>query len=749
MDKEKAMAFTSGCFRGEPAVCTNACPFHLDLRSFTEKMQKGRFSSAYRQLRSELIFPETVSLLCSAPCEGVCTRKFLDDSVRIHDLESACFELTKKKEPQVYRLPARAERIAVIGGGLSGLVCALRLAIRKYSVTVYEASGSWGGSLKDHPSWEKMEAEIRTQMSPEKIEFVFDHPVGSPDLPDADAVYVATGASGSTFGLLDGWDPGTLAAAAKGIFVGGKVTGCSDIEACLHGMKAAQQIESYLLSGNMPDHAKKEEAGFCGHYISTEGMEKCPAVLPSGGTYTKEEAAAEAARCLQCDCSACMDACEMLQKYRKDPLRISTEIYQDSVVVAGASMRTIGREVSSCNLCGLCERICPENADAGAAILYSRRDRVSMGIYPPAFHDHWLREMRFAMEDASLVMAGSSGETCEYVFFPGCQLGASDPRYVEKAYASLAEEADLSCGLILSCCGIPARWAGMEELENDIAERLREQLHALGNPKVICACTSCERSLREKLPETEIISLYSVLCGFPKEETPVKTDAAVFDPCASSLDASARQSVRVLAERSGIRVQELAWHGEKARCCGFGGHIQAANPELYEEITRNRISESDLPYVTYCANCRETFASRGKQAMHILDAVYGLDDGTRPPVPINMRRQNMLRLKKDIMEKYTDQTFVIPREAWEDMELQIPEELQKKMARTLISEDTVRKALYTAENGGVRFEKEGVFIASIKEGVVTVWIHYQKNGEGYELVKVYSHRMEIAGGQNG
>ena len=85
-------------------------------------------------------------------------------------------------------------------------------------------------------------------------------------------------------------------------------------------------------------------------------------------------------------------------------------------------------------------------------------------------------EMRFAMEDASLVMAGKNGETCEYVFFPGCQLGASDPRYVEKAYASLAEEAGLSCGLILSCCGIPARWAGMEELENDIAERLREQL---------------------------------------------------------------------------------------------------------------------------------------------------------------------------------------------------------------------------------------------------------------------------------
>ena len=106
----------------------------------------------------------------------------------------------------------------------------------------------------------------------------------------------------------------------------------------------------------------------------------------------------------------------------------------------------------------------------------------------------------------------------------------------------------------------------------------------------------------------------------------------------------------------------------------------------------------------------------------------------------------MLWLKKDMMEKYMGETFVIPREPWEDIKLEIPDDLREKMERSLISEAAVCRAIYDAENGGARFEKQGVYIASTREGVVTVWVHYQKEGEKYALCRVYSHRMEIVGG---
>lgn len=749
MDREKALSYSAGCFKGQPASCMCSCPFNVDIRGFADKMKNGRYSSAYRQLRNDLVFPETVSELCDAPCEGSCVRQFLDESVKIRSLEAACFDLTKKKDPQPYRLPARNERIAVIGGGISGLICAYRLAIRKYSVTVFESSDGWGGSLREHPAWEMMEREIATQISLEKTEFVFNKKTDISDAEGFDALYIATGAGGDDFGLLDGWDPSTLAAKRTGTFLGGKLTGCDDVTACLHGIRAAQQIEAYILSGKMPVNSGDKKGGFCGHYINTQGRPVIAAVIPSGRIYTSEEATAEASRCLLCDCTECMDACEMLQKYHKDPIRITTEIYQDAVAVAGASMRTIGRQVSSCNLCGLCGKICPENVDTGEAMLYSRRDRVEMGILPPAFHDHWMREMTFALGEASLVMTPADSSKCDYVFFPGCQLGASDPRYVEKTYESLVNEGALSCGLILECCGVPARWAGLKEVEDAVGERLREQLSSMGDPVLICACTSCERNLREKLPGTKIVSLYSMLGEILPSAASSLKEAAVFDPCASSEDASAREGVRALARKAGVDVRELSFSGERARCCGFGGHIRAANPALFEEIADNRAFEDELPYITYCANCRETFAGRGKQAMHILDVIYGLDDGSRRAVSISGRRRNMLEVKRIMTEKYMGQSFEIHKEPWEDLDLEIPGELAEKMEKTLISEDTVRRAVYTAENGGARFEKQGVYITSAKEGVVTVWVHYEKNAGGYSLVSVYSHRMEIKGGQNG
>ena len=749
MDRQKALSYSAACFKGQPASCMCSCPFNVDIRGFADKMKNGRYSSAYRQLRNDLVFPETVSELCDAPCEGSCVRQFLDESVKIRSLEAACFDLTKKKDPQPYRLPARSERIAVIGGGISGLICAYRLAIRKYSVSVYESSPSWGGSLKEHPSWEAMKEEISTQMSLEKTEFILGGRAGIEVAKDYDAVYVATGAGGDDFGLLEGWDPVNLATKREGTFLGGKLTGCNDLTACLHGIKAAQQIEAYILSGKMPAGTGPEKDGFCGHYINTQGKPVMDAVIPSGDIYTSEEAAKEASRCLQCDCAECMDACEMLQKYRKDPIRITTEIYQDAVAVAGASMRTIGREVSSCNLCGLCGKICPENVDTGEAMLYSRRDRVEMGILPPAFHDHWIREMTFALGEASLVIAPDASGKCDYVFFPGCQLGASDPRYVEMAYRSLLDDAGLSCGLILECCGIPARWAGLKEAEEAVAGRLRELLSSMGDPSVICACTSCERNLRQKLPGIKIISLYGILKDMSPCRPSLVTEAAVFDPCASSEEPSAREGVRDIASRSGVSLRELSFSGERARCCGFGGHIRAANPSLFEEIADNRAFEDELPYITYCANCRETFAGRGKQAMHILDVFYGLDDGRRGAVTISGRKRNMLDLKKYMTEKYMGETYEIKREPWEDIKLEIPSDLAEKMEKTLISEDTVRRAVYTAENGGARFEKGGVYICRAMEGVVTVWVHYEKDGDGYILRSVYSHRMEIKGGNNG
>ena len=133
--------------------------------------------------------------------------------------------------------------------------------------------------------------------------------------------------------------------------------------------------------------------------------------------------------------------------------------------------------------------------------------------------------------------------------------------------------------------------------------------------------------------------------------------------------------VRDLAARAGVQVEELE---ERNRCCGYGGHIRTANPTLYDEITTHRVEASDKPYIVYCANCREVFASKGKECAHILDVAFGLGSDDRVPT-LQQRRDNSLRVKRELMKTTRDVEFEPQRHEWDALTLVIGDEVQKSM----------------------------------------------------------------------
>ena len=139
------------------------------------------------------------------------------------------------------------------------------------------------------------------------------------------------------------------------------------------------------------------------------------------------------------------------------------------------SVRTITREAYSCNICGHCKSVCPEGVDMGGVLQLSRAARVSAGIHPAALHDFWLREMEFASTEGAYVSAPKGKSACEYAFYPGCQLGASNPAYVLKSYEFLKERFD--AGIFLGCCGAPAYWAGDEKRLRAITEKTKNRIY--------------------------------------------------------------------------------------------------------------------------------------------------------------------------------------------------------------------------------------------------------------------------------
>lgn len=743
MQMQEATSYVSKCFNGEPASCSFACPFRLDVRAFMDKAQRGRWLPAYKTLRNATVFPAIVSALCPQPCRNHCQRTTVgDEALAIRDLEAAAVRLTKSRKPDSFVIPPKAEKVAVIGAGAAGLSCALSLAQKKYQVTVFEKDAGWGGALRGHPDFEKFDEDIALQFSVVETAFRFNTDVTSLDmLDDYNAIYIATGESGSDFGLKDSWEPDLQTTLNPRVFMGGGVVGTPLMEAIAQGPEVSKAIEHFLATGKAAKTNDDFDRTKCDRYLRHDGAPSMPLVTaasPEG--YTDEEARAEAARCFKCDCDYCERSCEMLEWFRKKPHRMAVEVFTDSQG-STLSSRTLTREAYSCNICGKCKSVCPEAVDIGALLQFSREDRMKTGIHIPAFHDYWLREQDFYGTEGFFAAPPKGRDTCAYAFFPGCKLGAGEPAHVLKSYEYLSEKLD--AGIILGCCGAPAYWAGdRQRLEANIG-LLRTHWEKLGKPTLVFACASCENVFSLFMPEIPRVSLYEIMGKDDAVKPSALFDnASIFDPCAAREDDAMQQGVRQLAGRAGVELEELK---DPNRCCGYGGHISVANPALYDQITTNRAQAGDKPYIVYCANCRDVFEQKDKECAHILDLVFGLEP-RRKKQDLHTKRVNSLEVKKQMVQKLTGEAFTPESHPWDGVQLEIPDNLREDLDRRLIVEDDLKEAIWLAETSGEKFvdEASGVFQCSMVKPALTYWVQYKPAGiHTFEVTSAYSHRMHF------
>ncbi|NTW71983.1 MAG: NAD(P)-binding protein [Eubacteriaceae bacterium] len=744
MEIHEATSYTSKCFHGEPASCTSACPFHMDIRSFLDKTSNGKWSAAYKLLRNATVFPVIVSALCDQPCRDHCQRTQVgDEAIAIRDIEDACLRYVKNQKADSYFIPPKTQRVAVVGAGTAGLSCALHLGRKKFLVTVFEKENSWGGSIKEHPRFEEFDREISTQFSVVKVDFQYGREITSLDqLEDFDAVYVATGSRGSSFGLLERWNSTLFCSGKQKIFMGGGLCGVAKMQGIADGARVSRIIEAFLQTGIVSSEHNESGKYECMRYLEHEDAVSVPQIVPASHLgYSEEEAKQESDRCLQCDCDRCLTSCEMLKRFGKAPRKMAIEVYTDTRVNPPLSTHTLTRETYSCNQCGHCKSICPEQVDIGAMLRFSRAARFKDSAYPAALHDYWLREMDDSTTEGAFSSPPKGREGCDYAFFPGCQLGSSNPEHVFRSFEFLKVHYD--AGIFISCCGAPAYWAGDEERMREHIDRLRNTWFELGEPTLVFACATCKNVFELFLPEIKGVSLYELLenVDFTISNSEF-SEAVVFDPCASREDARMQASVRHLAQKAQMSLEELK---DPNRCCGYGGLIRLANPELYEEVTKRRSEASDKPYIVYCANCREVFAHRKKECAHILDVVFGL--GTNLEVPsLQKKRDNRLEVKKKLMKDLWGIDFMAEPKEWDVITLILEEALRETLDRKLITTEDLKESIWRAEKSGDKFfnEEDGMSLCSMERPVVTYWVKYKEIApDTYEVFSAYTHRMRF------
>ncbi len=367
------------------APCHNLCPATMNIPRMIRQIAAGRLRQAVETVKADIALPAALGRICPAPCEKGCRRRQHDAAVAICLLKRYVADVDLASgEPY---LPPRAEAsgqgVGIVGAGPTGLAAAYHLLQRGHACTVFDDHPAPGGMLRYGVEPQRLphdvldaEIDVIRQLG---AEFRCGRGVGA-ELPAAavrdefDAVLVAAGkvdtqASAAALGLeWDGKAPRadrrTYRTPSEGVFAA-----CwprqrkMAVSAVAAGKAAAAVIDRFLAGREIAAPARpysvrigKLQEGEIDRFLAGAGDRG--RVEPASGKagFDKDEAVAEALRCLHCDCRR-PDDCKLrryAQAYGAEPSKYPTrrrtfqQLRQHADVIF---------EPGKCIHCGLCIQI--------------------------------------------------------------------------------------------------------------------------------------------------------------------------------------------------------------------------------------------------------------------------------------------------------------------------------------------------------------------------------------------------------
>jgi NADPH-dependent glutamate synthase beta subunit-like oxidoreductase/Pyruvate/2-oxoacid:ferredoxin oxidoreductase delta subunit len=132
-----------------PSPCHAACPVNGDIAEWIGRARARDFRSAWDILTRHNPFPAVAGRICHHPCEAACNRAGYDGSLAICRLERYVGDRALEEGWTFSPVEARRNaRVAVVGGGPSGLSAAFHLRRRGYAVTLFESRPELGGLMR-------------------------------------------------------------------------------------------------------------------------------------------------------------------------------------------------------------------------------------------------------------------------------------------------------------------------------------------------------------------------------------------------------------------------------------------------------------------------------------------------------------------------------------------------------------------------------------------------------------------------
>ena len=196
--------------------CETLCPAHVNVPAYIALAGSGDYAGAIGMIRKDNPFPTACAFVCEHPCENRCRRTLIDAPINIRGIKK--FAVDQLAADQV-ETPAPAaptgKKVAIVGGGPSGLTCAYFCALMGHEVHVLEMRKQLGGMMRyGIPAYrfprERLDEDIRAIVSAGNVTVHTECRIDAEGMrrlsEEYDAVYVAIGAQGGKTLKLDGAD---------------------------------------------------------------------------------------------------------------------------------------------------------------------------------------------------------------------------------------------------------------------------------------------------------------------------------------------------------------------------------------------------------------------------------------------------------------------------------------------------------------------------------------------------------------
>ncbi|MCJ7609648.1 (Fe-S)-binding protein [Candidatus Bathyarchaeota archaeon] len=202
-----------------------------------------------------------------------------------------------------------------------------------------------------------------------------------------------------------------------------------------------------------------------------------------------------------------------------------------------------------------------------------------------------------------------SRKGAQVLYFVGCICSYSGKKNMTgKATAQILSKTGADWTLLGNdewCCGDPSMLSGDFGFALESARHNVGMAQDLGVKKVVTSCAGCYRMWKQEYPalldenpgiEVQHISQYiteALQSGKLKLSKELKTTLTYHDPCElGRLGEVFDEPRQILKAVPGVEFKEMAKNRYLSRCCGGGGDLKVAYPDMSMEVGTRRLKEA-------------------------------------------------------------------------------------------------------------------------------------------------------------